>query len=98
MNQNAMEDHEPLWVDCGRHGKRVSSVVCRHQITSSDPVGFVEIRSEPNDLQAWCESCEQLFLAEGDMTEKFRTYNDMAIVCCVCYAALKQKHSNNTTD
>lgn len=62
-------------------------------IESSRPVGFVENSSDPNELQAWCEKCEKMFLAEGDKTEAFEAFNDRAIVCCVCYMALKTKHS-----
>lgn len=88
-----MPDDEPLYVDCAPHGKRVAAVVCRHIIQASDAVGFVENSSDPNDLQAWCETCEQMFLAEGDKTEAFEAFNDRAVVCCECYASLKAKHS-----
>lgn len=88
-----MSNDEPLYVDCGPHGKRVAAVVCCHMIQSSEPVGFVENSSDPNDLQAWCERCEQMFLAEGDKTEAFEAFNDRAIVCCVCYAVFKAQHS-----
>ena len=56
-------------------------------------VGFVENSSDPNDLQAWCLKCEELFLQEGDKTEVFRRFNRMAIVCVVCYADFKARHS-----
>jgi hypothetical protein len=88
-----MPDEEPIYVDCGAHGKRVAAVVCRHMIESSEPVGFVENSSDPDDRQAWCERCEEMFLAEGDKTEAFEAFNDRAIVCCVCYSALKAQHS-----
>jgi hypothetical protein len=88
-----MSDDDPLYVDCGAHGKRVAAVVCCHMIQASQAVGFIENSSDPNDLQAWCESCEEMFLAEGDKTEAFCAFNDRAIVCCVCYRALKAKHS-----
>jgi hypothetical protein len=88
-----MSDDLPLYVDCGPHGKRVAAVVCCHMIQASQAVGFIENSSDPNDLQAWCERCEEMFLAEGDKTEAFEAFNDRAIVCCVCYGALKAKHS-----
>jgi hypothetical protein len=90
-----MRDDEPLYVDCGPHGRRVAAVVCRHMIESSEPAGFIENSSDPNDLQAWCGRCEELFLAEGDKTEAFEAFNGMAIVCCVCYSELKAKHSED---
>jgi hypothetical protein len=56
-------------------------------------VGFVENSSDPDDLQAWCESCEEFFLREGEMTKAFRAFNDMHVVCDLCYASLKERHS-----
>jgi len=91
-----MSDDEPLFVDCGSHGKRVAAVVCCHMIGARTAVGFIENSSDPNDLQAWCERCEEMFLVEGDKTEAFEAFNDRAIVCCVCYENFKQKHSTCT--
>jgi hypothetical protein len=88
-----MSDDEPLYVDCGPHGKRVAAVVCCHMLESDEPVGFVENSSDPDDLQAWCDKCEKMFLAEGDKTEAFEAYNDRAIICCVCYRQIKAFHS-----
>ncbi len=83
-----------MYVDCGEHGKRVSAVVCRHSLKrEGEPVGFLENSSDPNDLQAWCYKCESVFEEEGDMTERFREFNDMAIVCVVCYQKSKAYHS-----
>ncbi len=90
-----MADEKPLMVDCGSHGRRVAAVVCRHLVDEKDrKVGFVENSSEPNDLQAWCDDCEQLFLEEGEMTDRFREFNQMALVCVVCYAEIKGRHSH----
>ena len=75
---------------------RVAAVVCRHMIESGEPVGFVENSSDVNDLQAWCDECEKMFLSEGDKTEAFEAFNDRAIVCVVCYAKLKAQHSKST--
>jgi len=56
-------------------------------------VGFVENSSDPNDLQAWCDACERMFLSEGDKTPSFREFNQMALVCDICYATFKVRHS-----
>lgn len=61
-------------------------------------MGFVENSSDPEDLQAWCDACEALFIAEGDMTECFRQFNDFAVVCDSCYAILKARHIERQTD
>ena len=81
-------------VECGTHGNRVASVVCRHIVEAKDKiVGFVENSSDPNDLQAWCDDCEQLFLKEGSRTDEFRAFTGMRIVCDFCYATLKDRHA-----
>lgn len=94
-----MKPTDPLFVDCGPHGRRVSAVVCRHLLeTEAVPAGFVENSDDPHDLQAWCHACEELFQAEGEMTEAFREFNDMAIVCVACYAEAKSRHTLKATD
>ena len=92
----SVSDNDPLLVDCGSHGKRIAAVVCRHMVDEKDrAVGFIENSSEPSDLQAWCDDCENLFLEEGEMTERFRAFNRMSIVCVVCYAEMKERHSHS---
>jgi hypothetical protein len=89
-----MTDSKPLMVTCDKHGVRAASTVCGHLIQPTDAVlGFVENSSEPDDLQAWCNACEQMFLREQALTDAFRKFNDMTIVCDACYARLKKEHS-----
>jgi hypothetical protein len=81
-------------IDCGIHGKRISAVVCKHMLRSEPaPSGFIENSSDPDDLQAWCYQCEEKFEQEGGMTETFRQFNSMAIVCVACYAEAKSRHA-----
>ena len=88
-----MSDSEPMMLDCGIHGERVSAVVCRHMLRNAPaPAGFIENSSDPNDLQAWCHRCEGVFEQEGGMTDAFRAFNDMALVCVDCYADAKVRH------
>lgn len=89
-----MSNEEPLMVDCGAHGKRVAAVVCRHLLNEdSRQLGFVENSSDPNDLQAWCADCEERFLEEGDMTQDFRDFSKISLVCVACYAEIRTRHS-----
>lgn len=89
-----MKETEPLMVDCRQHGKRVAAVVCQHLIGSDRaPGGFVENSSNPNDLQAWCHACEAAFQSEGGMTDIFREFNSMSVVCVACYVEAKAHHS-----
>ena len=89
-----MATTDPMMIGCGEHGERISTVVCKHMLQGRPvPAGFVENSSDPNDLQAWCYLCEDKFQLEGDMTDAFREFNGMAIVCIVCYADAKARHT-----
>lgn len=90
-----MPEDKELLVDCGAHGKRVSAIVCRHLLTEKQrTLGFVENSSDPKDLQAWCDDCEEMFVREGELTEAFQAFCDMAIVCVVCYDTIKKLHTH----
>lgn len=85
---------KPLTVNCGSHGERNATVVCQHLLKPNRiPAGFVENSDDPSDLQAWCHACEASFQAEGGMSETFRAFNRMSIVCVACYAEAKENHS-----
>ena len=90
-----MSEIAPMLINCGSHGERVSAVVCQHLLDAAGagPAGFVENSSEPSDLQAWCHACEEKFLSEGDMTDAFREFHAMTIVCIECYASIKSRHT-----
>ena len=81
-------------ITCGPHGERISAVVCKHMLQSEpSPVGFIENNSDPNDLQAWCHLCEEEFQREGNMTDAFKSFNGMAVVCVVCYSEAHARHA-----
>jgi hypothetical protein len=85
---------EPLMLDCGIHGERIATVVCKHMLRGQPaPAGFVENCSDPDDLQAWCYLCEDKFEEEGGMTDAFRAFNDMVMVCSNCYTEAKALHT-----
>ncbi|WP_426344359.1 hypothetical protein ACN9MU_07295 [Pseudoduganella sp. R-32] len=87
-----------MTVNCGPHGERIATVVCRHMLQSEPaPAGFIENSDDPNDLQAWCYHCEEKFLEEGGMTDAFKKFNEMAIVCVVCYEEAKARHTIKTS-
>jgi hypothetical protein len=89
-----MTKSAPMMIECTKHGKRVPAVVCGHLLPGQlEPAGFVENSSEPNDLQGWCSACEEFFLREGEMTERFRKFSCMSIVCVECYAEAVARHS-----
>jgi hypothetical protein len=78
-----------------RYQRRASAVVCGHLLKENAwTAGFVENSCDPDDLQAWRDACEEMFLREGEMTETFREFCQIAIVCVICYAEIKQRHSH----
>ena len=82
-----------MLTSCERHGERTAAIVCRHHIQVNDhPAGFIENSDDPEDLQAWCDDCERMFLQEGDKTDDFRVFNDFAVVCVNCYVDLRTRH------
>lgn len=90
-------DPTATFIDCATHGRVVGAVVCAHLLRAAPPAGFVENSSDPNDLQAWCFDCEAMFLREDGMTDAFRAFNDMRIVCVDCYHAIRQRHDTAGT-
>jgi len=88
-----MSEDDFLYVDCDKHGRGIAAIVCRHQCNEKEaPIGFIENCTEPGDKQAWCHKCEEYFIEQGDMTDAFKEFNDMAIVCEACYDIIKSKH------
>ena len=89
-----MSEDDRARVNCGTHGQRVAAVVCCHLLHARDEVvGCIENSADPDDLQAWCARCEAIFLAEGDLTDAFRRFNDFKVVCDFCYAAIRERHA-----
>lgn len=83
----------PLRVECDVHGNGIAAVVCCHMIgRNRAPAGFVENSDDPDDLQAWCHACEAMFEQEDGMTDAFRAFNDMALVCVECYEQARAHH------
>lgn len=88
-----MTEGELLHVDCDRHGRGVAAVVCGHLTCSAARgLGFVENSSVPGDLQGWCGACEAKFLEEGELTEVFRAFHRMALVCETCYGGIRARN------
>ena len=80
-------------IKCGTHGQRIAAVVCHHIVDTKDhAVGFIENSNDPEDLQAWCDACEQFFLREQALTKTFEAFNDRKIVCDFCYELMRERH------
>lgn len=96
-----MQQDDELKVDCPTHGRSECAVVCGHLVNSllndsNKVLGFVENSSIPGDLQGWCDDCEQFFLQEKEMTETFKSFTKVAVVCEQCYLSIRDKHSTTS--
>jgi hypothetical protein len=80
-------------IDCECHGKSLAAMVCEHLTVFQDqPAGFIENSNVPDNLQAWCNACEALYNIEESLTEKFKAFNNMSVVCSKCYQDIKRKN------
>ncbi len=85
---------EPLEINC-KHGKGIAALVCGHHLASTQPIGFIDNNSIPNDLQAWCYACEYVFERENEMNDGFRKFSRPVVVCEECYKEFKNLHSTH---
>lgn len=91
------EPPPPNFIDCPEHSLQPAAVVCQHLLDrSAGALGFVENSSDPMDRQAWCARCEERFLAEGGMTDAFRRFHGMTVVCTRCYEDVRRAHTLHT--
>lgn len=86
-------EKEEDFVNCDCHGKSIPAIVCGHLVKNKGcAVGFVENSDDPEDLQAWCYACEYVYGIEKQLSEKFRAFNSMTVVCINCYREIKAFH------
>ncbi len=88
------DDDQPVTIECVHHGSCVAAVLCVHLLRKDgESVGFVENSAVPHDLQAWCRACENKYAEEGEMTEAFRAFHQMVVVCTHCYEDARLRHN-----
>lgn len=80
---------------CGQHGSKDMSFACIHiamAIDKKEKVGFFYSEAEEDLPQiAWCGSCEQWLLDNGEeWNDAFETLADFKILCADCYDEAKE--------
>lgn len=89
-----MSDSE-LKVECGTHGERVATFLCKH-LVESDGRGFnVGYDPEnPNDVfpDAWCNECEAVLEREGEWNDTSEKFADIKMLCSSCYQDIRKKN------
>ena len=89
-------DKDSLKINCRVHGESDSSVVCGHLVNNTgNALGFIENSSILSDLQGWCYACEFVFSQEQDMTDAFKAFHQMTMICEQCYESIRQHHDVN---
>jgi hypothetical protein len=87
-----VDTENPVFINCEDHGRRVGGVICCHVHGENSPDRqFLENRSDPDDLQGWCDLCEQKFRDEGGMTPTFLEFNDAKLVCDIHYRMFRDR-------
>lgn len=91
-----MDDSKQL-VDCDCHGLKRIAFVCVH-LNDVTRQGFNEAfetkenmdLEEDQDLQAWCDECEQIRLKHDGWNEESEKLTDIKLICEDCYFELKR--------
>lgn len=79
--------------------RALAAFVCQHLLNSHN-VGFHEaFESNPliephDDYQAWCSTCENEHLKEGEWNDKSMAFADIKVVCNECYFEIKERNKN----
>lgn len=87
-------------IQCEDHTSARMALVCQHLI-NADNKGFHEaidsdaIKDDDDTFQAWCDDCERLYPQEQDLSDKFKAFADMKVVCEECYFEIKKRNINN---
>ncbi|MFD1603795.1 hypothetical protein ACFSJW_10225 [Flavobacterium artemisiae] len=79
---------------CDIHGSKEMSFACIHiaeAIDAKNPVGFFYSEAEEDLPQiAWCNSCEQYLLDNGEeWTDQFQALADFKMLCSDCFDEAK---------
>ncbi|WP_313376762.1 DUF6882 domain-containing protein [Chishuiella sp.] len=82
-------------LDCPNHGLQRKAFVCQH-LNLEKPVGFIEafdtypkMELEEEDLQAWCNDCENIRRKHNGWNEESEPYAQIKLICENCYFEIK---------
>ncbi|MBJ2122961.1 hypothetical protein [Flavobacterium sp. IB48] len=85
-------------ISCDIHGSKEMSFTCIHiatAIDSKNQVGFFYSEADDDLPQiAWCGSCEQYLLDNGEeWTETFQSLADFKMLCSDCFEESKNNEA-----
>lgn len=85
-------------VECGEHGLREETYVCKH-LATNNVVGFNSLDPSADNPRpdAWCDECEEIRSRFGDWTEEAERLITVVLLCGGCYDAAKRRNLGNRT-
>lgn len=89
-----MSDSE-LKVECGAHGERAATFLCKHLVESESKGFNVGYDPEhPNNLypDAWCNECEAVLEQEGEWNDISEKFADIKMLCSCCYLDIRKRN------
>jgi hypothetical protein len=97
VDNDTAKNIKEKFVHCDLHEYRRIAFVCKH-LDHTNKVGFQEAFKsfenmelpEEEDLQAWCEECEQVRQREGGWNDRSMEFAGIKIVCEKCYFEMKE--------
>jgi len=82
----------PTEVECSDHGRGFATFICEHLLANPAQPWF---SNEPDEEEprpdAWCASCEALFLEQGEWNEENVSLREIRMVCHHCYEKLRSQ-------
>ena len=84
-------------VDCGQHGQRRPTFVCKHLVRGSS-LGFLEPNREPvspeeSDEQcAWCDECERVRQEQRGWNDVSEAFAGITMICDLCFEAARARN------
>jgi hypothetical protein len=80
----------PTEVECSDHGRGFATFICEHLLANPALPWFSNKPDEEEPWpDAWCASCEALFLEQGEWNEKNQSLREIKMVCHHCYEELR---------
>lgn len=95
-NDSAVKILKEQVLDCPNHGLQRKAFVCQH-LNLEKPIGFIEVfdtypkmeLEDDEDLQAWCNDCENIRRKYNGWNEKSEQYAQIKLICENCYFEIK---------
>jgi hypothetical protein len=82
-------------IDCGAHGARPMTLVCKHLVGATGAGWHWALHPEDLDgcwPDAWCDRCEAVVAAERGWTERADAAAGFVGVCDVCYETARERN------